>query len=123
MTRRLHDRRILVVDDDRDSAESLAMLLCRSGAQVEIAYDGVAALSAAAWFEPRAVLLDITMPGLDGYRVARQLRQRPGFVPLLVALTGWAHEEAKVRSRDAGFDHHIVKPVDYRVLESVLAGA
>jgi len=119
----LRDRRILVVDDDLDAAESLALLLSRIGADVHIAHDGASALAAAEWFDPRAILLDLTMPGMDGYQVAQHLRNRPGPSPMLVALTGWSGQEDRARSQEAGFDHHLVKPVDLGQLESVLATA
>jgi signal transduction histidine kinase/CheY-like chemotaxis protein len=113
--------RILVVDDNRDSAESLALLLRVSGHEVLTAYDGEEALEAAATFRPEVVLLDIDLPKLDGYEVARRLRQRPGLEGArLIALTGYGLEEDRRRSRAAGFDLHLVKPVAQKMLENVL---
>jgi two-component system CheB/CheR fusion protein len=106
-------RRILVVDDNIDAAESLALLLKIEGHSVEMAHDGVAALEAVRKKYPDVVLLDIGLPRMDGYEVARRLRsmedQRD---TLLVALTGYGQTEDRRRSREAGFDHHLVKPVD-----------
>jgi CheY-like chemotaxis protein/anti-sigma regulatory factor (Ser/Thr protein kinase) len=116
-------RRILVVDDNVDGAESLATLLKLLGHEVHVAHDGPAALRATADVRPEVVFLDIGLPGMDGYEVARRLR-RPGRTEaLLVALTGYGQEEDRRRSREAGFDHHLVKPVDPAVLEELLAAA
>src|SRR5690606_29101423 len=115
-------RRILVVDDNQDAADSLAQLLSLRGHDVHTAYDGHAAIAAAAELEPDAVLLDIGLPGLDGHEVARQIRERrPEPRPLLVALTGWGQETDRRDSAAAGFDHHLVKPVDLGVVEELLA--
>lgn len=117
-------RRVLVVDDNRDAATSLAMLLELAGAQTEIAHDGVSAIEAAAAFRPDAVLLDIGLPGLDGYEVARRLRDDPaGKHMMLVAITGWGESEDRERSARAGFDAHMVKPVDHAALMRLLADA
>jgi PAS domain S-box-containing protein len=118
-------RRVLVVDDNRDSAETLAELAGIWGFEVEAAYDGLAALERAREWEPAFVVMDIGMPGLSGYEVARRLREDPRFKnATLVALTGYGQEEDLLRSRAAGFDHHLVKPVDAARLESILrAGA
>jgi CheY-like chemotaxis protein len=114
--------RILVVDDNVDATDSLALLLGVSGHEVRTAYDGPAALEAAEAFDPAIVLLDIGLPGMDGYEVARRLRQLPGRDKvLLVALTGYGQEEDRRRSREAGFDHHLVKPVDPEVLLALFA--
>jgi len=115
-------RRVLVVDDNVDTAESLSLLLRLRGYEVEIAYDGPAALKRAASFHPEAILLDIGLPGLDGYQVASRLRRRRRSAKvLLVALTGYGQEEDQRRSREAGFDHHLTKPVDPRVIYDLLA--
>jgi two-component system, chemotaxis family, CheB/CheR fusion protein len=114
-------RRVLVVDDNVDTAESLALLLRLKGHEVEVAYDGPTALDAATAFHPEVVLLDIGLPGLDGYQVARRLRRRgrsPGV--LLVAMTGYGQEEDQRRAREAGFDHHLVKPVDPQAIYDLL---
>ena len=114
-------RRVLVVDDNIDSAESLALLLRLKGYDVEVAHDGPAALEAAVSFQPEAVLLDIGLPGLDGFQVAGELRLRPPTErALLVALTGYGQEDDQRRSREAGFDHHLVKPVDPQVIYELL---
>ncbi len=117
----LPPRRILVVDDNRDAAESLGMLLRLLGAEVQIAYNGPEALAALDGFRPDVVLLDIGMPGMDGYEVARQIRERPELHGvMLIALTGWGQEEARRRSRMAGFDYHLIKPADVSALETLL---
>jgi two-component system CheB/CheR fusion protein len=114
--------RILVVDDNEDSADSLAKLLRRVlGQRVEVAYDGASALDRARDFRPELVFLDIGLPGMDGYEVARRLRQSPeNGTPVLVALTGWGQEEDRRRSREAGFDRHLVKPIDPDLLGGLL---
>ena len=105
--------RILVVDDNKDSAETLALLLELSGHQIRMAHDGEEALEMALELQPEVVLLDIGLPKLDGYEVARHIRREPwGRNPTLVAITGWGQSEDKALSREAGFDHHLVKPVD-----------
>lgn len=115
-------RRVLVVDDNADMAESLALLLRLRGHQVEVAHEGREALRTAAAFHPEAVLLDIGLPGLDGYQVATKLRRRRRTAQaLIVALTGYGQEEDQRRSRAAGFDHHLVKPVAPQVLYELLA--
>jgi PAS domain S-box-containing protein len=115
------DRRILVVDDNRDAAESLGMLLELWGCKVRVAFDGRQALGSLESFRPDVVLLDIGMPEMDGYEVARKLRADPrGRDVLLVALTGWGQEEDKRRARDAGFDEHMRKPVDPALLNTLI---
>jgi two-component system CheB/CheR fusion protein len=117
-------RRLLVVDDNVDAADSLALLFKMGGREVRVAYDGPTALILARGFRPQVVLLDIGMPGMDGYEVARQLRRQAGTEGVvLIALTGWGREEDRRRSREAGFDHHVVKPVEPRVLEELIARA
>jgi signal transduction histidine kinase len=112
--------RILVVDDNHDSAHSLALLLEMQGHEVQTAYDGLAALEAVEAFDPDAVVLDIGLPRLDGYEAARRIRARPRLKPLLlVALTGYGHEENRLQAQAAGFDHHLVKPVDLDVLQQL----
>jgi CheY-like chemotaxis protein len=114
--------RILVVDDNRDSAESLAVWLQLIGHEVRIAHSGPDALSAAASFAPELALLDIGMPGMNGYDLARSLRGGTGArCPVLVAMTGWGQEEDRRRSREAGFDEHLVKPLDPEKLQGLLA--
>ena len=115
-------RRILVVDDNSDAADSLGMLLRFLGADVHTAYDGPAALEALQTYRPTVMLLDVGLPGMDGFEVARRARQRPeGQDVTLIALTGWGQEEDRRRSKEAGIDHHLVKPVDIAVLEQLLA--
>ena len=105
--------RVLVVDDNRDSADSLGLLLAVPGNAVRIAYDGLHAVETAAEFRPDVVLLDIGLPKLDGYQAAARIREQPWGKDLtLIALTGWGQEEARQRSKEAGFDSHFVKPVD-----------
>jgi CheY-like chemotaxis protein len=105
-------RRILVVDDNQDSAESLAMLLRLTGHEVHIAQDGLEAIEAAATLQPHVILLDIGLPRLNGYEAARRIREQQGHQGLtLVALTGWGQQEDRRRSQEAGFDAHLIKPV------------
>jgi PAS domain S-box-containing protein len=114
-------RRILVVDDNRDSAETMAILLGLKGHAVRTAHDGVQAIETAQRFRPEVVLLDIGLPGGDGYEVARRLRSEAGLVGArLVATTGWGYPEDKRRAREAGFDLHLTKPVDMTQLERLL---
>jgi signal transduction histidine kinase/DNA-binding response OmpR family regulator len=114
--------RTLVVDDNFDAAESLAALLRVNGHEVRTAPDGISALEVAEGFRPDVVLLDIGLPRLDGYEVARRLRLRPGAEGVrLVSLTGYGQSEDRLRSREAGFDHHLVKPVSLAVLQALFA--
>jgi two-component system CheB/CheR fusion protein len=116
-------RRVLVVDDNVDTAESLAMLLRLKGHEVQVAYDGLLALDTARSFHPEVVLLDIGLPGLDGYQVAARLRRRRRTAgSLLVALTGYGQEEDQRRAHHAGFDHHPTKPVDPHAIYDLIAG-
>ena len=115
--------RLLVVDDNVDAADSLAMLLRLQGHQVEVAYDGAKALELIAASRPDLVFLDIGMPGLDGYEVVRRVRLTPGAEKThVIALSGWGQAEDRRRSAEAGFDHHLVKPPDLREVGAVLAG-
>jgi PAS domain S-box-containing protein len=117
-------RRILCVDDNKDSADSLGMMLRFLGADVHTAYDGASALEAIKICRPSIVLMDLGMPGMDGCEVARRIRQDPEFQNvLLIAMTGWGQEEDRRRSSEAGFDHHLVKPVDIKALKGLLASA
>jgi signal transduction histidine kinase/CheY-like chemotaxis protein len=114
-------RRVLIVDDNQDAARMLARLLHADGHRVEVVYDGPAALEAARARPPDVVLLDIGLPGMDGYEVARRLREQEGpHRALLVALTGYGQEDDVRRSRAAGFDDHRVKPVDLDVLRPLI---
>jgi CheY-like chemotaxis protein len=113
--------RVLVVDDNVDAASSLALLLQIAGHQASRAHDGPAALAAAEKERPDLILLDIGLPTLNGYEVCRRIRERPwGKSMLLIALTGWGQEEDRRRSREAGFDGHLVKPVEYGDLMTLL---
>ncbi|BBL77074.1 hybrid sensor histidine kinase/response regulator [Methylomagnum ishizawai] len=115
-------RRLLVVDDNRDAADSLALLLELLGIEVRVAYDGAAALALLAGSPPDVVLLDLGMPGMDGYEVARRIRGQPGGRDIaLFALTGWGQAADRHRTRLGGFDQHLVKPVDFEDLRRLLA--
>ena len=114
-------RRVLIVDDNVDSAESLADLLALSGHDVRTAHDGLAGVAAAAEFRPDVVVMDLGMPRLNGYEAARRIRREPwGASILLVAQTGWGTTEDRRKTHDAGFDHHLVKPVDPAMLLKLL---
>ena len=113
--------RLLVVDDNRDSAKSLTMLLKISGHEVYVAYDGLEAVEAAATCRPDVILLDIGLPKINGFEAARRIRKEPwGRNAVIVALTGWGQPEDLIRSADAGFNSHMVKPVDYQALRKLL---
>jgi CheY-like chemotaxis protein/two-component sensor histidine kinase len=113
--------KVLVVDDNVDAAESLATVLQLTGRQTCTVYDGPGVLQAAREFGPDVVLLDIGLPGMSGYDVARQLRADPGLSrSVLIAVTGWGSEEDRRRSREAGFDEHLTKPVDLATLDPLL---
>ncbi len=114
--------RVLVVDDNVDMVTTLAMLVKESGHDVRTAYDGSTVLEAALDYRPNVVLLDIGLPGLDGFEVAKRLRQQPALQnAVLVAMTGYGHESDLLRSKEAGFDHHLVKPTDFVKLLTILA--
>jgi signal transduction histidine kinase/ActR/RegA family two-component response regulator len=116
--------RVLVADDNRDAADSLAALLSALGNEVAVAYDGVEAVEAARAFRPQVIMLDIGMPRLDGYRAAREIRKHPGAQEIkLIALTGWGQDDDRRRAREAGFDAHLVKPAELDALCRVLADA
>jgi PAS domain S-box-containing protein len=113
--------RVLVVDDNHDAADSLGMLLEMLGAEARVTYDGAAALDALSSFRPQVVLLDLGMPVMDGWEVARRIREGADGAPLLVALTGWGQPDDRRRTREAGFDQHLVKPVDLSALKALFA--
>ena len=116
--------RILVADDNRDNVETLAMMLELQGHEVATAHDGVEALAAAERMRPEVAFLDIGMPAMDGYEVCRALRALPfGAGVCVVALTGWGQEDDRRRTREAGFDRHLVKPVDFAEIDHLLAEA
>jgi CheY-like chemotaxis protein len=115
--------RVLVVDDNIDSADSIAMLLQVSGHEVRVTYSGQDGLDMAGKYLPEIVLLDIGLPGIDGYEVARRLRQHPDLKKVkLIAVTGYGQDADRLQSQEAGFDYHLVKPVDSQKLEEVLLG-
>ena len=113
-----------MVDDNVDSASSLATLLELSGHETRTVHDGLTAVEEALVFGPDVVLLDIGLPGIDGYEAAKRIRAQPsGRSVMIVAVTGWGQEEDRRRSREAGFDHHMVKPLRAAALERLLAQA
>jgi CheY-like chemotaxis protein len=113
--------RLLIVDDNQDSADSLAMLLRMLGHDARTAYDGPEGLKVLEDFLPDVVVLDIGMPGMNGHEVARQLRAQDRFKNVvLCAMSGWGQEEDRCQSREAGFDHHLVKPLDLSALQPIL---
>jgi PAS domain S-box-containing protein len=115
-------RRVLVVDDNTDAADSLGMLLQFLGAEVAVVHDGKAALEAMKTFQPAVVLLDLGMPGMNGLEVAKRMREDPACKETtLVALTGWGQREDRRRTHEAGFDYHLVKPADVSTLQSILS--
>lgn len=117
------DLRILVVDDNRDAAESLAMLLKMMGHNVHTAYDGDEAVTAAREFQPHVVLCDIGLPKLNGYEACRQIKaQAWDKKMILIAVTGWGQDNDRRKTQEAGFDYHMVKPVDPQTLMKLLAG-
>jgi CheY-like chemotaxis protein len=115
-------RRVLVVDDNVDSAEAMALLLRLQGHVVEIAHDGEEALAAAERFRPEAMLLDLGMPKLNGFEVCQRIRQSPwGAGVLMVAQTGWGQAQDRARTIEAGFDAHLTKPIDPAAVQDMLA--
>jgi CheY-like chemotaxis protein len=115
--------RILVVDDNRDSALSLAMMLKIMGHDTSCAHDGMAAVEVAESFRPDVVLLDIGLPKMNGYDACRHIRAQPwGKGMVLIALTGWGQDEDKLHSKEAGFNFHMIKPVDPEALAKMLTG-
>ena len=115
---------VLIADDNRDSADSMAVLLAALGYRTTVAYDGDEALQAAATLRPRTAILDLGMPRLSGEEVARRLRgEEWGRGMVLIALSGWGRDDDRRRTAAAGFDHHLVKPLDLNVLSALLAQA
>ena len=113
--------RVLVVDDNEDSADWLAMMLELMGHEVRTAHDGAAGVAVAGAFRPDLILMDIGMPILNGYEAAQHIRQKPwGREPFIVALTGWGSADDHRRTQDAGFDRHLVKPVDPAEIQKLL---
>ena len=113
--------RVMVIDDSPLQAKSMGMLLELLGYDVRVAHDGPSAIGAAQEFLPHAALIDIGLPGMDGYEVARQLRQLPELKgTVLIAQTGWGRDQDRALSKLAGFDHHLTKPIDHQQLERIL---
>jgi CheY-like chemotaxis protein len=113
--------RILVAEDNRDSADSLKALLDALGYDTHLAYDGESAVRAAATLRPDVIIMDIGLPGLNGYDAARRIRaQHPDMRVVIVALTGWGQRSDRLRSAEAGMDHHLVKPLDLAALKKIL---
>ena len=118
----MRQHRLLIVDDNRDAADSLALLLGLDGHDVRVAYTGRQALEIARNNPPDVAILDLGLPDLSGYDVAAQMRREPVLAGIrLIALSGWAQDQQQQRARDAGFDHHLVKPADPDELLALLA--
>ena len=118
---KLAGHRVLLVDDNADSSEPLSLLLQSRGHETRVAIDGISAIALADEFRPDFVLLDLGLPLMDGFEVARRLRQQPyGSDLVLVALTGWAGKEIRTKAAEAGFDYHLVKPVDWDELDKIV---
>jgi CheY-like chemotaxis protein len=115
--------RVLVIDDNVDAADTTAMLVEALGGSVAVAYGGEAGIAQAVAFRPRVVLLDLGMPGIDGYETCRRMRQALGAQVFIVALTGWGQEQDKDEALRAGFDAHLTKPADPAALEQLLEAA
>jgi CheY-like chemotaxis protein len=114
--------RLLVVDDNKDAANSLAALLRLQGHEVRVAHNGLSGLEIAKTYRPEMIFLDIGMPEMDGYEVARRLRNDQDLKNIvLAALTGWGQQADRQRTAEAGFDHHLVKPADSKIVESLVA--
>jgi CheY-like chemotaxis protein len=112
--------RVLVVEDNQDAAESFQWLLELGGHTVEVAADGIQALRAIEVFRPDVAFVDLGLPGIDGFGVAERVRSRGGEPPLLVALSGYGREEDKQRAVEAGFDHHLTKPIEHERVQALL---
>jgi CheY-like chemotaxis protein len=117
----MDQRRVLVVDDNEASAKTMGWTLELMGHEVTLAYDAQTALEAAKTFQPAIILLDIGLPGMNGYELCRQMRQDDATKhAIIIAQTGWGQSEHRLRSKDAGFDHHLVKPVNMETLEKLI---
>jgi CheY-like chemotaxis protein len=113
--------RVLIAEDNRDSADSLKTLLEALGYETHIAYDGETAVHSAAALRPDAIIMDIGLPGVNGYEAARRIRaQDPGMRVSIIALTGWGQESDRLRSAQAGIEHHLIKPLDLAALKQIL---
>jgi two-component system, sensor histidine kinase len=116
--------KVLIVDDSVDAAEMLAAFVAMKGATPYLAHDGAAAVKMAADVQPDVILLDIGMPGIDGYEACRQLRADPRSAgAFIIALTGWGQDQDKRRAKECGFDEHLTKPADLDVVEQLLLEA
>jgi CheY-like chemotaxis protein len=116
--------RVLLVDDNPDSTEPLSLLLQTRGHDTRVSCDGEEAIALADDFRPDCVVLDLGLPRMDGYEIARRLRARPyGAELVLVALTGWAGKDVRAKAAEAGFDYHLVKPVNWEELEKIVESA
>jgi CheY-like chemotaxis protein len=115
-----HGHRVLIVEDSLDSAETLGELIRRWGHEVQLAHDGATALRMARQFKPSVILLDIGLPDMDGYAVAHRLRGEDLGGEMLVALTGYGEPQDRARAQQAGFDHHLTKPVEPEALQKLL---
>jgi CheY-like chemotaxis protein len=114
-------KRILVVDDNKDSADSFALILQRMGHSTHAVYHSSEVFANVRVFKPHIVFLDIGLPGLDGYKIARSIRDELGYDALrIVAVSAYAQDTDRVKARKAGFDAHVAKPVDYSIVESIL---
>lgn len=117
----LHSYRILVVDDNENCAKIMMWTMELLGHTVKMAIDGLAAIELAKSFRPEVVLLDIGLPGMNGYEICQAMRKEPVLQnTVFIAQTGWGQQEHRQRTKDAGFDHHLVKPVDMKALETIL---
>jgi CheY-like chemotaxis protein len=120
-TENLDNRRVLVVDDNHDAADTLGMMLKYTGYESLCCYNGLQGVEAAESYKPMAIILDIGMPDITGYEACRRIREQPwGKEPLIIALTGYGSDEDRQKSRDAGFDAHLLKPVDQAELSALL---
>lgn len=115
--------RVLVVDDNRDAADSIGEILTMLGNEVRVAYDGVAAMAAVTAFNPAVVFLDIGMPRMSGHDVCREIRRTHSHPVMLIALTGFGHQTDRAHSLEIGFDEHLVKPISVDALQKTLAAA
>lgn len=112
---------ILIVEDNRDSADSLKTLLEALGYVAQVVYDGESAVRTAAALRPGVIIMDVGLPGMNGYDAARRIRsENPGLAVLIIALTGWGQQADRQRSAAAGIDHHLIKPLDLAVLQEIL---
>jgi CheY-like chemotaxis protein len=118
-----HPIRVLIVDDSKDSAKTLGWMVEYAGHETRLAHDGASAIEIAKTYEPNVILLDIGLPGMNGYEVCKAMHEdRIAQKAVFIAQTGWGQPEHRQRSKEAGFDHHLVKPIDMQVLKHLLNG-